>query len=94
MEYKKVINGYNICAEDAKGTDREEGLKDITITYLCDNNYFAESTYRKVPKKKFEQIEEKLLDNIMYNLTVEQQCQAIALPTLIFQIEDIIYNRK
>lgn len=96
MEYKKVINGYNLYTEDSKGTEqeREQKLKDITITLLCDGEYFSESSYIKVPEEKVEKIRDKLFDNTLYNLNVEFQCQAIALPTLIFQIEDIIYNRK
>ena len=94
MEYRKVINGYNVYSEDSKGTDRNERLKDITIIYLCDGKYFAESSYKNVPEEKVKQIEGKLFDNTLYNLNVEFQCQAIALPTLIFQVEDIIYHRK
>lgn len=95
MEYKKVINGYNIYSEISKtseGTKREQNLRNIIITYLCDGKYFAESSYKNVPEEKVEKIKEKMFDNTLYNLNVEFQCQAIALPTLIFQIEDIIYN--
>ena len=94
MEYKKVINGYNIYCEDAEGTKREERLKDITITFLCNGEYFSETSYKNVPERKIEKIKEKLFDNTLYNLNVEFPCQAIALPTLIIQIDDIVYNRK
>lgn len=93
MEYKKVINGYNIL-EETEETLREQRLKNITITFLCDGKYFSETTYKKVPEEKIEKIREKLFDNTLYNLNVEFQCQAVALPTLIFQIDDIIYDRK
>ena len=95
MEYTKVINGYNLYSQDSEGTGaREQKLKNITITFLCDGKYFSESSYTKVPKEKVEKIRDKLFDNTLYNLNVEFQCQAISLLTLIFQIEDIIYNRK
>lgn len=92
MEYKKVINGYELHEEESKDLERERKLKDITITYFCNKKYFAESKYKKVSEEKVEKIRKQLDDNTRYNSTVEFQCQAIALPTLIFLIEDIINN--
>lgn len=92
MEYNKVIDGYELQEEESKNLEREQKLKDITIIYLCNNEYFAESKYKKISEEKVERIRKQLDDNTRYNSTVEFQCQAIALPTLIFLIEDIIKN--
>lgn len=95
MEYNvKVIDSFEIKKRKAKGTDRKERLFDLTIIFKKCEEFFAESTYKRVPIAAIGKIERMLKDNIGYNKTVNKECEAVALPTLIFLVEDIIGSKK
>ena len=87
MEYTKIINGFRIIED--RETARKECVN-LTIIYMSDGKFFAKSQYKNVQICVVKDIKERLMDNTIYNLNVQFQCQAIALPTLIFQVEDII----
>ena len=95
MRYKKIINGYLMLHEKSWGTNSDQELYDVDITYLCNEEVFANSfRYSKVSKKAIEKVAEKLEDYISYNRSVEKLCNAIPLLTIIWEIERIIYSCK
>ena len=69
-------------------------MVDLTVTYMAGEEIFASSvTYKGVSKNDVEKVKAKLLDITQYNSGVESQCQAVALPTLILLVENIVCNK-
>ncbi len=95
MEYSiKVIDGFEIKKTVSEGTKRNNKIFDITIVFQKEGKFFTEASYRRVLSIAVAQIERKLKDLTGYNKTVKQECEAIALPTLVFLVEDILLRYK
>lgn len=97
MEYTRRIDGFRIFSDKPESEAKEEavrnkGNKDLTIVYTSKGEKFTESKYHNVSESAIKQIKEKLMESLIYNLNVECLSQAIALPTLVFQVEEIIKN--
>jgi hypothetical protein len=93
MEYTKIINGYSIFEQQSEGTKPEERLKDITIFYYSDNEYFSESPrFKKIPESRVEKAKHKLFDHTLYNQQQKSIVSAIPFITLVNEVERIILN--
>lgn len=93
MEYNKKIDSYGVYAVQSKGTEDDERLRDIAITYYSCGKFFASSpTYKKVPEEKVVKIKEKLFDYTLYNSKVDCVTRAISFFTIVNEIERIIFD--
>ena len=81
-----VINGFEIIEFNEKLKERR---KSIEVRYLMSGRYLASSKFINLSYDAVEKIRMELLDYTQYNYTIEQQCQALTLPTIIMQLEEI-----
>ena len=94
MEYNKKIDSYNVTDLKSEGTEQDERLRDVYITYYSDQDPFAWSpTYKKVSEDKILKIKEKLFDYTLYNLNVDCISRAIPFITIVNEVERIIFDK-
>ncbi len=81
----RAINEYNIERDQKKGT--------TTIEYYIDGEFFAQSVYdRIISDEKKEKIERDLMEYTTINKNAETLCEAIYLPTILNEVERIIFD--
>ena len=86
MSYNVGINGYKFF------TFSRNGRKGIIIVYLKDNDFFSQSKYFDLTDDQIASIKDVLDDNISYNLNSSRDCEKIPLPTIIWNVEQIVYH--
>lgn len=84
--YDVGVDGYRLH------TFSRDGRKGIIIIYLKNNSFFSQSKYFDLTDDQIESIREVLRDNTTYNRTALRDCEKIPLPTIIWQVEQIVYN--
>ena len=94
MEYNRKIDGYKVLDTQAEETEKVERLRDVTIQYYSNGEFFTSSPkYQKVPTNKVTKIKDKLLDYTLYNIGEESMASVIPLVTIINEVERIIYDK-
>lgn len=95
MEYNKKIDGYSIFEEQSKGTQPEERLKDVIITYYSDNKYFADSPrFTRIPEERIERAKQKLFEYTLQNMNENSIARVMPFVTIVNEVERIILNEK
>ena len=82
-----VINGFELL-EVNRNAKKE--IQDIEVRFLIAGRYLASTKANNIPDVAVEKVRETLVDFCQHNLTIEQQCQAISLPTMIMLVENIV----
>lgn len=85
MSKVRAVNGFKVRRFN------QDGRKGIFVIYLIDNEYFTRSKYYDVEDERIDKIKERLKDYTDTNMKAEQICQTIHLPTMINEVERIIF---
>lgn len=86
MSYNVGVDSFDLF------TFTRNGKRGIIIIYLKNNCFFTQSKYYDLTDDQIESIRDILLDNTSYNRNSSKDCEKIPLPTIIWQIEQIVYN--
>lgn len=86
MSYDVGVNGFKLFSFV------RDGKSGIIIVYLKDDIFFTQSKYWNLSDDQIASIKEILIDNTTYNRNCSRDCEKITLPTIIWQIEQIVFN--